>query len=173
MLDQRVRGARPIDGDQQIAPIRFGDLADRGIQDGQVVGGGETARVTGAQQHRQVVADVGTPRAQREEPEPALVGPRRARFGRSRLERTLASPAAEKSWNAVLRTVKALNTSQALTMQQRIDLAQTHMTHRRAGVPHPDNPIREALRDRIAKRSHDQPALPTTQDQPPGRRTER
>ena len=74
VVHQRVGGAGPVHGDQQIGPPRGRDLGDRRVQDGDVVGGGERAGRPGPQHHREVVPDVGTPRGQGMEPEALEVG---------------------------------------------------------------------------------------------------
>ena len=56
----RVRAASAIgaDQDRNAVPVRIGDLRERGVQDGDVIGGGVRAGVTGPQQPGQELPGV-------------------------------------------------------------------------------------------------------------------
>jgi hypothetical protein len=64
VADQLEGGTGAVDGDQQVAPLRVGDLADRLGQHGEVIGGGVRAGVAGPQLQGQGFAGVVTPRGQ-------------------------------------------------------------------------------------------------------------
>jgi hypothetical protein len=65
VADQLQGGARPVDGDEQVAPVRVGDLGDGLAEYGDVVGGGVGASVARAQPQGQGLAGVVAPRAER------------------------------------------------------------------------------------------------------------
>ena len=65
VLDQGVGGSGAVAGEQHPAAVPGGDLRDRGVHDGEVVGGGVTARVPGPQHHRERLIGVVAPGRQR------------------------------------------------------------------------------------------------------------
>jgi hypothetical protein len=65
VADQLQGGARPVDGDEQVAPVRVGDLGDGLAEYADVVGGGVGASVARAQPQGQGLTGVVAPRAER------------------------------------------------------------------------------------------------------------
>jgi hypothetical protein len=61
VVDQAMGGAGPVHGHQHVGAEVWGELRDRGINDGDVVGGRKRPRRPGPQHRRQGVPDVGAP----------------------------------------------------------------------------------------------------------------
>jgi len=94
VVDDLVAGPGAVDADQYVGPVLGRDLRERRTQHCDVVGGGVRPGVAGPVHDRQVVLDVGAPRTEGMEPEPALVGPGRAFLVRLRLDRRGVQPTA-------------------------------------------------------------------------------
>lgn len=77
MVDQAVGGTGTVDGDQQVTAIPGRDAGDRLVEHGEVIGGGVGPGAAFAQQQRQRLTGVVTPRLQRMTTPGALKSARR------------------------------------------------------------------------------------------------